>query len=183
MSLPTTLPAAVLGTILERVALLFLSGAAGDMQAAREAAEQMLASYQPQTVYELRIAAQAITFSFHALEALSQASTPDMPMTKILRLRGSAVSLSRESHKAERRLDQLQKPRQDGAPQSEPAAAAPNPPRVEKAIALVEATRQEIQPCVNNTPPTWSKPAAPRQNPSLIAGASTPRPGPNVHLA
>jgi hypothetical protein len=183
MSLPTKLPAAILGTILERVALLFVSGAAGDMQAAREAAEQMLASYQPQNVYELRIAAQAISFSFHALEALSQASTPDMPMTKILRLRGSAVSLSRESHKAERRLDQLQQARQDGAPQPEPEAIAPTPPKIEKAIALVEATRQAIHPGVNNTAPAWSEPGAQRRTPGLIAGASKPLPGPNVHLA
>jgi hypothetical protein len=104
-------------------------------------------------------------------------------MTRILRLRGSAVSLSRESHKAERRLDQLQKARQDGAPQRELEAIAPTPPKIEKAIALVETTRQAIHPGVNHTPPTWSKPAAPRQTPGLIAGASTPRPGPNVHLA
>jgi hypothetical protein len=99
----------------------------------------MLASYQPQSVYELRIAAQAMTFSFHALEALGQASTPSMPMTKILHLRGSAISLSRETHKAERRLDHFRKARQDGAPQPEPEATPPTPPKIENAIALVEA--------------------------------------------
>jgi hypothetical protein len=45
---------------------------------------------------ELRLAANIVGFSFHALEALGQAATPEMPMTRILRLRSSAVSLSRE---------------------------------------------------------------------------------------
>src|ERR1700678_3422044 len=107
MSLPTTLPAAILETILARLALLFLVGAQGDETAARDAAAEMLASYDPKTTAELRLAANSISFSFHALEALSQAAHPNMSLTKILRLRRSAVSLSRESHKAERRLDQI----------------------------------------------------------------------------
>ena len=137
-----TLPAAVLDTILARLALLFLAGAGGDIAAARLAALQMLTRYHPETEDEFRLAAQIVTFSFHALEALSQAATPDMPLTRILRLRSSAVSLSRESHKAERRLDQLKKARRDGIP-SQPTATEPHTSSatVEKALELIADTR------------------------------------------
>jgi hypothetical protein len=104
-SLAKTLPDAILETVVIRLSALFLAGAAGDMTAARQAAAQMLSAYHPETEDELRLAANIISFSFQALEALGQAATPDMPLT--LRLRGSAVSLSRESHKAQRRLDKL----------------------------------------------------------------------------
>jgi hypothetical protein len=95
MSLPTTLPAAIVETILARLAILFLAGAHGDEAAARHAASEILASHHPETTAEHRLAANSISFGFHALEALSQAANPDMSMKKILRLRGSAVCLSR----------------------------------------------------------------------------------------
>jgi hypothetical protein len=159
----------LLDTILGHLALLFLAGAAGDMTAARDAAAIMLAAYHPETEDELRLAAEIVSFSFHALEALGQAATPDMPLTKILRLRGSAVSLSRESHKAERRLDQLQKARRAGAetqpnatqvqPDATPATPPPPEParpRIDKAIALVEATRQAIATTSQSGGKTWT---------------------------
>jgi hypothetical protein len=114
MSLAANLPVPVLETILGHLAGLFLTSTDGDLVAAREAAQQMLAAYQPDNQVELRLAADIISFGFHALEALSQAANPDLPLTKILRLRGSAVSLSRESHKSQRKLDRLQKDRHAG---------------------------------------------------------------------
>jgi tRNA U34 5-methylaminomethyl-2-thiouridine-forming methyltransferase MnmC len=154
---PTTVLPVIQDTILARLTPLFLAGADNDMAAARQAAIHMLASYNPQTENELRLAASVISFSLHALEALSQAATPDMPMNKILRLRSGAVSLNRASDNAERRLEQLRKARQDSTePQSieaEPIA----PPQAEKAIALVEATRPQIQALTKNSPPVWSK--------------------------
>ncbi len=160
MTLPTTLPAAVLETILGRLAVLFLSGSAGNLTTARCAAVEMLAAYQPETAPELRLAANIISFSFHALEALSQAATPDMPLNKILRLRGGAVSLSRESARADHRLERLQQARRDGKQPETTEAAQPAPApaiKVEKAIALVEATRQAISTNPRNGAPIWSK--------------------------
>jgi hypothetical protein len=143
-------PDIVLETVLTRLAALFLIGACGDTAAARHAALQMLATYRPETTDELRLAANIIGFSFQALEALSQAATPDMPLTRILRLRGSAVSLSRESAKAERRLNQLQRARQEPIqaqqtevqPEPEPGPKPePEPrPKVDKAVALIQQT-------------------------------------------
>jgi hypothetical protein len=153
MSIAAKILPAVLETILGRLALLFLSGTDGDLAAARQAAAHMLAAYQPETEDELRLAAQVVSFSFHALEALSQAATPDMPLNKILRLRSGAVSLSRESHKAERRLEQRQQARRDGVP-AEATAIEPGRPQIDKATALIEETRQQVPPI---TAPIWSK--------------------------
>ena len=124
MSLPSTIPAALLETILIRLATLLLAGANGNMEAARQAAANTLAAYHPQTEDEVRLAANIVCFGLQALEALAQASEPDLAITRILRLRGSAVSLSREAGKAERRLEQLKTARQQqiqAEPEPEPA--------------------------------------------------------------
>jgi len=156
MSLNPKLPTAILDTILARLALLFLSAAADNTAAARDAAIRMLAEYQPQTEDELRLAAQIVGFSFHALAALGQATASDMPLNRMLRLRGSAVSLSRESHKAQRRLDLIQDARRT-QPDSAPQPAPPEPsPRIENAIALIEETGK-VQAVAKATGLTWSQ--------------------------
>ncbi len=160
--LSSALPQTLLDTILSRLGILFLEAAMGSETAARQAAAAALADYGPETGTELRLAANIISFSLHALEALGQAAHPDLSLAKTLRLRGSAVSLSRESHKAERRLLDRQQARragQSGAepePEAEPAPkpeqAEPVPAIAEKAVALIEATRQQAQ-----SVPIWSK--------------------------
>ena len=107
--LPATIPQAIVDTVLGLLAPLFLIGAAGDKATARETAHQMLAAYNPRTPAELSLTAEIVSFSLHALEALGQAADPDLSLNRILRLRGSAVSLSREAHKSQRKLDQLQR--------------------------------------------------------------------------
>ena len=128
MSLQAFSPAPILETILIGLTPLFLLAAGNDPAAARQAAAHMLAAYHPETDDELRLAANIVAFSFQALEALGQAAAPDLPVNRVLRLRSSAVNLSRESAKAERRLAQLQKARQQPQPeaQSNPEAQ-PNP--------------------------------------------------------
>ena len=178
MSFPTTLPAAILETILARLAALFLIGANGDSTAARHAASHMLAAYHPETEDELRLAANIICFSFQALEALAQAAAPDISLTRILRLRGGAVSLSRESAKAERRLAQLQKARQQPvqAPSAEiqpetsqPEPAQPNP-KIEKALALIQDTA-EIAVAAKDKNLTWTQAYEQRQRDARIAAS------------
>jgi hypothetical protein len=169
MSLASTLSAAILDTILGRLALLFLSGAAGNLTAARNAATQMLAAYHPGTEDELRLAAQIVGFSFHALEALGQAAAPDLPLTRILRLRGSAVSLSRESHKAQRRLDQLQNARRTGSPATtEIPQPSQTPPKIDQALDLIEETRQ-VAAAAKATGQTWTQAYQQRQRAKAIA--------------
>lgn len=116
MSLATIVPAAVMETLLARIAALFLAGAGGDSTFAREAARQMLAAFSPRTADEICLATNILCFSFQALEALSQATDPETSLTRILRLRSGAVSLSREADKARRTLAQLQKARRSAEP-------------------------------------------------------------------
>src|SRR6185437_15554369 len=89
------LPEALLKTILHQIAILLLDGAGGNMEAAWSAAASTL----------------------RACEALAQAADPAMPLTRILRLRTGAVSLSREAEKAERRLEKLREARLRGLPE------------------------------------------------------------------
>jgi hypothetical protein len=150
MSQATVFPPALLETILAPLIALFLPGAAGDAVAARQAASQMLAAYHPENDDESRLAAKIVCFSIQALQALGQAATPDMPLTRILRLRSGAVSLSGASEKAQRRLETLRKTAQKGVQvqaavaRSEPAQSEPAKPEriIENAAELVEDTRR-----------------------------------------
>jgi hypothetical protein len=171
MPLHTTFPAAILETILAGVAMLFLTGAGGDMAAARQAASQMLNAYHPENENELRVAANIVSFSFQALEALSQAAAPDLPLTRILRLRSGAVSLSREGARAEGRLAQLQKARQQ-AIQAPPAEIKPEfvqpEPKMEKVLAPVQDTAAAAAKAKGQT---WTQSYEQRQRDLRIAAS------------
>jgi hypothetical protein len=180
MSLATMLSGAVLDTILARLAVLFLTGSGGDLAAAHHGAAKMLAGYHPETEDELRLAAEIVSFGFHALEALSQAASHDLPLTKILRLRGSAVSLSRQSHRSQHRLDQLQRDRRTSRA-AQPAAALPQEPPAPQASALPQepaAPRPSSLPQEPPAPQASSSPqaSAPPQLPSLRQAPQAPGP-------
>jgi hypothetical protein len=170
MPLATTLPAAIMETILIRLAALFLTGAGGDTAAAREAAIHMLNAYHPETEDELRLAANIICFSFQGLEALAQAAAPDLPLTRILRLRSGAVSLSRESAKADRRLGQLQKAREQAIQAEPPAEPAQPQPNVENSIALIQDTGA-IAAVAKANNMTWTQAYEQRQRDARIAAS------------
>jgi hypothetical protein len=170
MPLPTTFPAAILETILIRLAALFLTGAGGDTDAARQAALHMLNAYHPETEDELRLAANIISFSFQGLEALAQAAAPDLALTRILRLRGGAVSLSRESARADRRLGQLQKARQQAIQAEIQPEPAQTQPKVEKSLALIQDTGA-IAAVAKDKNLTWTQAYEQRQRDTRIAAS------------
>jgi hypothetical protein len=165
MSFPATIAQTILDTVIGRLALLFLTGACGDMIAARYAASQMLAAYYAETPDELGLAAEIVSLQFHTLEALSYASDPELSLNKILRLRGGAVSLSRESHKARRRLDQLQRARRAGtmvqATEAVSKAAQPQPapanPKIDAALGLIETARAAIETVKKTGGKNWAQ--------------------------
>jgi hypothetical protein len=184
MSLPATIAQVILDTVIGRLALLFLSGATGDMAAAREAARQMLTAHSPETPDELTLAAEIISLQLHTLEALSSAADPDLPLNKVVRLRGSAVSLSRESHKARRRLDQLQRARRAGTttqparaptegPAPQPAPMVENAPPenapAQKTLDPVDAARQAIKIAKQTDGANWQEAFQKRQIADRIA--------------
>jgi hypothetical protein len=166
------LPEAFLQTILHQIALLLLEGAGGDMDAARHAAAATLSAYDPQTEAEIRLAARIISFSLQAGEALAQAADPEMSLTRVLRLRTGAVSLSREAEKAERRLEKLREERLlvvTGAaePSPEPAPQTESP-RIEKTTALIEDNRK-VAAYAETHGLTWSEALKQRQREQRLA--------------
>lgn len=169
MSFPATLPAAILETILIRLAALFLTGAKNDPIAARDAAVHMLAAYQPKTEDELCVAANLIIFNFQALEALSQAAGPDVPINRALRLRSGAVSLRRESTKAERRLAQLQNPKPVKHAEAAPAPTQPNA-KAEQPTAPTQETATVSQ-AAKAKGISWTKAYEDRQRELRIANS------------
>ncbi len=138
----TDLPAALLNTFIHQIALLLLRGAGGDIAAAQDAAARTIRGLAPRTDAELRLAARVISFSLQATEALSQAANPDMPMTRVLRLRTGAVSLAREAQKAERQLEKLQADRMMGIEPPPEVPREPESPKIEKATVLIEDNRK-----------------------------------------
>jgi hypothetical protein len=102
-------------TILIRQALFtlepfFMDGAAGDAASARAAAKEILASYQIGSALELQLATECIVLAYSAMATLRQAKV-DLGMrdNQRLRLRNSAASLNRASHRNRRSLDALHK--------------------------------------------------------------------------
>jgi hypothetical protein len=113
------------------------------MEAARQAAAVTLSAYDPRTEAELRLAARIVSFSLQSLEALAQAADREMPLTRVLRLRTGAVSLSREAEKAERRLEKLREGRAAEEAQPLPEPEVPEEPaRIEKTTALIDDNRK-----------------------------------------
>jgi hypothetical protein len=160
MSLAKTLPAAVLETIVAHLAGLFFTGAAGDMTAAREAAAQMLSAYHPQTEDELRLAANTIGFSF---QALGQAATPDMPLT-----RHSASAAARSASAANPTKPSVQTARRAGIPSKiQPEPAQPEP-KIEKALDLIQDTRT-VTVAARAQGLTWTQAYEQRQRAARIA--------------
>ena len=161
---------ALLNTVLTRLAALFLLGAGGNPDAARDAARQMLASYHVQTEEELALVAEIISFSFHAMEALAQAAAPDLSLNQKLRLRGGAVSLSREGHKAQRRLDRLRRDRRTQA-----ATGAAKPKAATKQPVVAQAAPNQLAPSQAVPNQATSGQPAPHPHPQPSAApAQTP---------
>jgi hypothetical protein len=182
----STIPAAIMDTVLTSLAPLFLAATDGNLAAARHAAARMLNGHDPVTEEELRLAANIVSFSFQALEALSQAANPEMPLTRVLRLRGGAVSLSREAHKAQRQLQIIQRRRRElarqepNAMQSKPGLCEQAAPRPESVVAVSESCRAEqaieliadtkaIAAVAEQTTQTWTQAYRQRQRDKRLA--------------
>jgi hypothetical protein len=154
----TTITPAILDTILGHLAPHFIACAANDLPTARHAASRTLASYDVETEEELRLAAEIVSFGFHALETLSEAAAPDLSLNQKLRLRGSAVSLSREAHKSQRKLDQLQRARRTGSPRPKTEQPTPDIPEgADQALGLIEFAREALAAgATKGGPQTWT---------------------------
>ena len=135
MTLPSHLSPTILNASINPIVPLFLIDAQGDEQAARQAVTDLLTDYHPQTNEELTLATEIIHFRLLARDNLRRSHDPELPLTKVLRLRGSAVSLSREANNAQRKLDKLQALRATAAPEAAPEPET-NPPTPAERVAL-----------------------------------------------
>jgi hypothetical protein len=140
--MPTPITVAILDTVLGYLAPHFLEAVNGDLPTARHAASRMLAAHDPQTEEELHLTADIVSFGFHALEVLSADAAPDLSLNQKLRLRGNAVSLNRQAHKARHALDQLRRTRlaEPAEPPAEAGLSDDEPP-----AHLIDAAREAVQ--------------------------------------
>ena len=69
---------------------------------------------------------------------IGQAANPELSISRTIRLRGSAVSLSREAHKSQRKLDKLQQARRAGT-NAQPAQTEAAHPPTEPAPSIAQA--------------------------------------------
>jgi hypothetical protein len=112
MSFATSIPEAVVNLVVGFLLPLLLPTVGGDRQAASVLALDLLASYNPQGPRELSLAGEAIAHSLKALALLARSAEPDIAAEKLENSLKWACSLSRSSHQAQRRLDALQRARQ-----------------------------------------------------------------------
>jgi pyruvate/2-oxoglutarate dehydrogenase complex dihydrolipoamide acyltransferase (E2) component len=146
-----TITPIILDKVIGHLAPHFLAASNGDLPTARHAASQILAAYHAENEEELRLAADIVSFGFHALETLAEAADPELSPNRKLRLRGNAVSLNRQSHKSWRKLDQLRRQR---------LAVSPQPERAP-------------QPCADPVPPTSAAQPDPAAQPDAVLPAAT----------
>jgi hypothetical protein len=124
-----------------------------DIETARIAARETLTSYGATTNRELRLAALNIAFTISALDAMSKAADPDLPVNQAIRLRGNANALNRAADQTDKRFEALRK---QPEPASEPDAAPALPANSSLAdmLALAKTTVEEIK---NETRPAMSR--------------------------
>ncbi|HWB97024.1 MAG TPA: hypothetical protein VG672_09990 [Bryobacteraceae bacterium] len=122
------IPAAFLRTLLRHIAALLLQGAGGDHEDAWTAAETVLLANDPWTLTETSLTARILAFNLQAGEALAQTTLPDLTIRHILRLRGSALALTREAAKAERALEKQKAARGRTRPEKARPEPAQTPP-------------------------------------------------------
>ncbi len=138
MSLSATLPTAALDVALSFLLPLILPALGNDAAAARALVLHMVAEYDPQSVRELRLAAEAIGFSLKSLTVLAESAEPDIAAGRLDVTLKWASSLSRSSHQAQRRLTEVQRAAR--------TAPAPEPPYLEPATETAPTETVAAEP-------------------------------------
>jgi hypothetical protein len=169
----------ILSATINQIAPLLIQRTGCDEHASRAALTALLADYKPETNEEFTLAADIVHYRFLAVDNMARSVEPNLPLTKVLRLRGSAVSLSREAHKTQRKLDKLQFTRTRAVPEPEaqpqlalPPAVMPNEPAPTEAAPAEPAKTEPAQ-----IAPTMADPAATLPVPTEVA-SNQPNPPP-----
>ncbi len=96
----------------------FLPATGGDMDLARLAAREAVNAHRPRDQADLIVISRIIACGLASLQSIGRSMEDGLPLSMVLRLRGSSVALSRT---ADQGLRALQKPR----PKAVPAPLAP----------------------------------------------------------
>jgi hypothetical protein len=160
MSFPTQLNIAVVTTLIGQIALLYVAPGI-DLAAARAVAAALLADYNAQTNQELALAADIISFRRRALDALTRAADPELPLKTILRLNSSGIGLSREANKAQRQLDRLRRDR---------AAEAKDTPNQQQVATAAQPAPEDNTPGADPAPNAIQAPAI---KPAALCGPAS----------
>jgi hypothetical protein len=126
MSIPNSIPAPIVETVLFQLIPLFLSATKGDREAARQAALERLGTYQPHDAMELTLAATIIGFSYHAEMARHQATDPKLSPNMMARMLKNEASMRREAERSRKELEKVQMARRA---RQEPVNPTPAPVR------------------------------------------------------
>jgi hypothetical protein len=158
MTLSPTLPQSAVDLVVAMLVRLILPALAGDTGAAKALALAMLAEYQPQTIRELRLAAEIVGLSLESLNALVESAQPGVPAERLATSRRWACSLSRTGYQAQRRLDTLQRARQGGSASalaSDIAVTAPRAalPSAQPRTSLPQAAALQLPQAPPHGPP------------------------------
>src|SRR5690242_3298844 len=127
MSLPATVPPAIIDVVVGFLLPLILGTCGGDEAAARAAALRLLAEPQPRTGNELLLAGAAIAFRLRGLARLVQSAEPDLSPDAAAIAEKSACGLLRTGDQAQRRLDEALRAAPRGADAAAPVADATPP--------------------------------------------------------
>ncbi|WP_428492394.1 hypothetical protein [Rhodopila sp.] len=162
----------VMQTILDFLLPFFLAAAGGNPVTARAAIRQLIAAHNAVDATELDLAGRIVGFSIAALDNLRLSMAADLPVTRLLRYRGNAVSLSRASDQARKALAALRanpdQPHKMPRPSVAPALSPPAPSTPVPSTPFSVAATCSAQ----------SNAAPPRAIPSIKAIAAPPAPAP-----
>jgi hypothetical protein len=174
MSLSTRLPLDAVELVIGVITRLIIRAFGSSDEAAQNLAMHMLLEYQPETVRELRVAAEAICLGMDSLAAMSESATLGITPAQLTAARRWSCSLSRAGALTQRRLDELQRARRAGLPEQveTPVATKANPaPKTDSNLAA-EATKAKETVSARPTEP--AKPlAAPADKPAVTSTGAT----------
>ena len=140
----------VMQTILDFLLPFFLAAAGGNPVTARAAIRQLIAAHNAVDATELDLAGRIVGFGIAALDNLRLSMAADLPVTRLLRYRGNAVSLSRASDQARKALAALRahpdQPHKTPRPSVAPAPSTPPPSTPTPSIATRAAAVRSTQP-------------------------------------
>jgi hypothetical protein len=132
----------LINLIVTMLAPMFLTAVGGDLNHARIAAAETIASYRVESPADLIVAAKIVAFGLAALGSLSLSMDDNLPAAMILRLRANAVACDRAEHRNHCMLKQT---RADKRIVPDPSPASPPDPEPEPDEAALLAAVAETQ--------------------------------------